>query len=229
MKVEQNYLFLMIVSCCCSAVTGSCHHELCGEIPPSGPEQPQTSPRLINIHHQCCSLQTWNRLSGTVTVSPHTAVYIVSSPDPALNEGMGLIYIERFWGTQDVACHVIVMTMHHLGMAMHQLLSHTTTVGYIVGCHIVSHRAWIWLACQNSETSPRKCLMYTRPFSLFGVGSGDKTTMYTRCLYSCKSVYIAAVHDIQHNAVSCTLSIGIIYHVYANKTQDLIIHIQGFS
>ena len=33
----------------------------------------------------------------------------------------------------------------------------------------------VWLARQNSETGPRKRSMYTRPFSLFGAGSGDET------------------------------------------------------
>ena len=33
------------------------------------------------------------------------------------------IHQALFWGAQDVACHVIVMTMHHFGMVTHQSLS----------------------------------------------------------------------------------------------------------
>ena len=58
-------------------MAGSCHHELCSEVPPPGPEQSQTSPWLINVHHQRCSLQTWNRLSGTVLLVGAVFTYIM--------------------------------------------------------------------------------------------------------------------------------------------------------
>ena len=35
-----------------------------------------------------------------------------------------------FWGTQDAACHVIVMTTHNFGMATHQRLLRAAIVGY---------------------------------------------------------------------------------------------------
>ena len=34
-----------------------------------------------------------------------------------------------FWGAQDAACHVIVMTTHRLGMATHHRLSHAAIGG----------------------------------------------------------------------------------------------------
>ena len=52
---------------------------------------------------------------------------LVSFPDPTLKEGKGLVYIERFPGPLDAAGHVIGITMHRFGMAMHQLLSHATS------------------------------------------------------------------------------------------------------
>jgi hypothetical protein len=40
-----------------------------------------------------------------------------------------------FWGTQEVASHVIVMTTHRFGMATHQLLSRVAIVGYSAVSH----------------------------------------------------------------------------------------------
>ena len=40
------------------------------------------------------------------------------------------MHIKRFWDAQDAACHVIIMTMHHFGMATHQCLSYVAIVGY---------------------------------------------------------------------------------------------------
>ena len=61
-------------------------------------------------------------------ISHEAIVGLVSFPDPVLKEGKGLVYIKHFWSAQDVACHVIVMTTHHLGMATHPPLSRADIV-----------------------------------------------------------------------------------------------------
>ena len=43
--------------------------------------------------------------------------------------------LSAFWGVQDAACHVIVMTRHCFGMATHQRLSHAAIVGYSMVSH----------------------------------------------------------------------------------------------
>ena len=42
-----------------------------------------------------------------------------------------------FWGAQDAAGHVIVMTTHRIGMATHQRLSHAAIGGLL-------HKAAVW-------------------------------------------------------------------------------------
>ena len=45
--------------------------------------------------------------------------------------------LSTFLGAQDIdaACHVTVMTMHHLGIAAHQLLSRAAMAGYSAVSH----------------------------------------------------------------------------------------------
>ena len=54
------------------------------------------------------------------------------------------------------------MTLHRLGMATHQLLSHTI---HIDDYSMLSHcKAQLWRVRKSSETSPRKHLLHTTPF-----------------------------------------------------------------
>ena len=56
--------------------------------------------------------------------------FVVSSPDPALKEGKGLVHIKCFLGRVDAAYHVIGMITHRFGMATHQPLSHAALYSY---------------------------------------------------------------------------------------------------
>ena len=90
-----------------------------------------------------------------------------------------LVYIERILGpTGGSICQVIVMTTPHLlGMATHQLLSCVAIVDYSAVSHDSPHGTNL-IGAPKFRNQPKKVLdVYTRPFSLFGAGSGDKTTL----------------------------------------------------
>ena len=109
--------------------------------------------------------------TGVVTnyeLSKLERISVVSSPDPAPEEGKGLdlVHIECFLGTQDAAGHVIVVTTHCFGMATHQWLSSAATVGYSAVSHGITckpHGMNLILARRCLETSPRKRSMCTGP------------------------------------------------------------------
>ena len=89
-----------------------------------------------------------------------------------------LVDIERFLGAQDAACHVIVMTTHRFGMAMHRWLLRAAIVCYSTVSHDNLMQATCLIGatemqCQQASVSTR-CV--PNPFLLLGVGSGDETT-----------------------------------------------------
>ena len=103
-------------------------------------------------------------------------------PDPwwGLGTRLGLVHIERFWGTQDAACHVIVMTMHRFGMATHQWLSCAAIVGYCTVSHD-NHMQATWHEsdwCNRIQkchvSNPRKRSIY------WGWGLGMRLTVTER-------------------------------------------------
>ena len=80
----------------------------------------------------------------------------------------------------------------------------------------------IWLAHQNSETSPRKCSMYTRPFSLFGAGSGDETNCSFVLGYCSYSLLVGVQYS---SSYQFCVTLELFYHCslkYLPRT-----HVQG--
>ena len=110
---------------------------------------------------------------------------IVSFPDPTLKEGKGLVYIERYPGPQDAACHVIGMTMHRFGMATHQPLSHACSELLVCEYSTMSHDSHGYTTWHESDwcariqkwniIKPKKTLNVDQTLSSLRVGSGNET------------------------------------------------------
>ena len=79
-----------------------------------------------------CIILQYTKDGLSIYAFPWTWYMSITSlvPKPCPQGGKGLVYISAFWGAQDVVCHMIVMTTHHLGTATHQPLSRTAIVVY---------------------------------------------------------------------------------------------------
>ena len=81
------------------------------------------------------------------------------------------MHVECFWGAQDTACHVIVMTMHCFGMATHQWFSLAAIVGYSAVSHD-NHMQATWresdwcVSIQKQAPESARCV--SDPFLCFG-------------------------------------------------------------
>ena len=61
----------------------------------------------------------WREWSGIKTIPP---LPLVSSSDPALKEGKGLVYIERFLGLDDVSIRNSVTPIRFMPCSLHVII-----------------------------------------------------------------------------------------------------------
>ena len=101
---------------------------------------------------------------------------LVTIPHPQKEERVWYT-LSAFWGAQDAACHVIIMTRHRFGMAMHQWLSRAAIV-------VVSHANHMQATWRESDwhvniqkQAPESARCIPDHLLLLGVGSGDETTI----------------------------------------------------
>ena len=110
---------------------------------------------------------------------------IVSFLDPALKEGKGLVYIERFLGR--TGCSISYDWHDNASFWHGNISTPLTRVQYttIGRCHMIItcklHGVNLIGATEfwtETSSSPRKHSMYTRPFPSLRVGSGNTTKAY---------------------------------------------------
>ena len=105
---------------------------------------------------------------------------VVSSPDPALKEGKGLVYFERFLGRAgcSMSCDWQDYALFWHGNASTPLTHSSRCYGYmIITCkpHGVNLIGATEFRNKPQKAEPKKRLMYTRPFPSMRVGSGNET------------------------------------------------------